>query len=211
MRSDSNFSVTKNLHRWKRSLDERLLRVLMDASETLKWTWNTDKKNPKQFPMNTDYALHELKGAIKQAIRGNTSNARKTNFRLPPPPPPPSRLAELVSEGTIQTVYEQQNNGNYRDALKEAAACTEAGSLVWRKIWRAIDAAYQIDRCSPALAPKPKVHFLHRNLLEIAKMSGVGDLSHSGMVEFLDDTCPCGKAHKTDALRKLGDRLFGKK
>ena len=54
--------------------------------------------------------------------------------------------------------------------------------------------------------PKPKVHFLHRELLGIAKSVEPG-LSKEGLAEFLDFICPCGKKHKPEAIRKLGERL----
>jgi hypothetical protein len=200
--------VGRNLHRWKLSLnDEHLLRVLEEAARTLEWAWKTDMQDRKSYPANTDHALCGIKEQIKRRL--DPPKMGQENSSIKPPLPPPTCLSELVSEGTIESVYEQQNDENYKDALKQAALWNDGDLLVWRKIWRAIDAAYQIDRYGYQLAPKPRVHFLHRNLLEIANMTGIAELTHSGIVEFLDDTCPCGKTHKTDALRKLKDRMFG--
>jgi len=56
-------------------------------------------------------------------------------------------------------------------------------------------------------APRPRVHFLHRELLDIVESEHLRDLSLEGIVEFLDDICPCGKKHKPDAVRKLRKRL----
>lgn len=128
------------------------------------------------------------------------------SFKLPPPPPPPKRLSELVDEKTIRTVYEQQNAGTYREALKLAASGDRKASLAWRKILHAVEAAYFINHYGDDAAPKPRVHFLHRELLEIADATDLKELTHQGFAEFLDDVCPCDKNHKTDAIRKLRKR-----
>lgn len=64
-------------------------------------------------------------------------------------------------------------------------------------------AAYGID------LPRPKVHVLHRGLLEIAEQLIIDEAD--GIVEFLDDVCPCGKTHSHEALRKLLDRVKAQK
>lgn len=54
--------------------------------------------------------------------------------------------------------------------------------------------------------PKPKVHFLHRELLGIAKSVEPG-LNKEGLADFLDYICPCGQKHNAEAIRKLGKRV----
>ena len=57
--------------------------------------------------------------------------------------------------------------------------------------------------------PRPKVKLLHRGLLEIAKQLIIDE--PDGIVEFLDDVCPCGKKHSIEALKKLRDRVLAQK
>jgi hypothetical protein len=197
--------VGKDQHRWQKSIDDRALGVLKRAKERLEWAWKTDIRTPSSYPSNTGYAFHEIKGDLRARISEGEQIQRQL-VEIPPPPPPPKRLSELVREQTIRAVYEQQNEGNYQEALRQAACGNPKGDLIWRKIWRAIDAAYAIDRYGEELAPKPRVQFLHRNMLEIADLAGLGDLHHEGTVEFLNDTCPCGRKHKSDAVRKLRRR-----
>lgn len=55
--------------------------------------------------------------------------------------------------------------------------------------------------------PKPKVNFLHRELLAIAESLKLNELTTEGLAEFLDDLCPCGKTHNGEAIRKLTKRV----
>jgi hypothetical protein len=52
-------------------------------------------------------------------------------------------------------------------------------------------------------------HVLHRGLLGIAEHLIIDD--PDGIVEFLDDVCPCGKKHSIEALKKLQDRVRAQK
>ena len=162
-------------------------------------------QSPKSYPVNTDYAFCEIKRQITDSFRSKSAIVKRI-VKLPPPPPPPRCLSELVDERTIMTLYEEQNDGSYRDALRQAASGNKKSYLVWRKIWRAVDAAYQVGCYGIELAPLPRVHFLHRNILEIANLAGLGIMTHEGMAEFFADTCPCGKEHKCEAIRKLRRR-----
>jgi hypothetical protein len=78
-----------------------------------------------------------------------------------------------------------------------------------RKITRALDLAYLIIYQGIEQAPKPRVHFLHRSLLDIADSAHLRDLTPEGIVEFFDDVCPCGVKHRQDAIRKLRKRRTG--
>jgi hypothetical protein len=199
--------VSKNQHRWKRSLDDKNRRLLEEAADTLAWAWKTDMKDPKSHPMNTELALSGIRKQIKDRQLPSRNANPAMVFELPAPPPPPKCFSELVNEGTIRAVYENQNAGSYKDALKRAAKEDDA---TFRKILNAIGQAYHIDRAGPEVAPKPRNHFLHRNLLELAALVGLDDLNHQGVVEFLDDLCPCAIRHQTDAIRKLRQRLAAK-
>ena len=198
--------VSRNQHRWRRSLDDENRRLLDEAANRLAWAWETDMEDPKSYPMNTDYAFSEIKRQIKDRQLPDRIANRTRVFDLPAPPPPPKCFAELVHEGTIRAVYENQNAGSYNDALKRAAKEDHA---TFRKILNAIGQAYLIDHAGPEVAPKPRNHFLHRNLLEIANSLDLSDLKHVGILEFFDDLCPCGKAHQPDAIRKLRKRWLG--
>jgi hypothetical protein len=197
--------VGKNQHRWKNSVDKRIRSVLEEAAKALEWAWNLDKESPRSFPLNTWYLFSEIEEQLQDQPKVHK------NIKLPPPPPPPKRVSELVDERTIRAVYEQQNAGTYREALKLAASDDGKASLAWRKILHAVEAAYFINHYGEQAAPKPRVHFLHRELLEIADAVDLKELTHQGIVEFLDDLCPCGKRHKAEAIRKLRKRWSGTK
>jgi hypothetical protein len=184
-------------HRWKNNLDERLTAVFEDTAGYLKWAWQEDCKHPKSYPVNTAYAFVEIDREIADP------NRKPKRVKLPRPRIPKT-LLELVDERAIKVIYEDQNTGSYEEAIKEAYGFS--GSRAWRKIWRAIDAAYFV-RFGDEHAPKPRVHFLHRRLLELANSEPLTGLTLVGLLGFLDDLCPCGEKHKPDAIRKLHDRF----
>lgn len=188
------------------SLNESSQQALEGDAETLAWTWNRDMESPKSYPINTDYAFCQIKQRIRNSKLSRPQTEQKLSG-LPPPPPPPKQFSKLVYEGTICAAYEDQNAGRYIDALKQAALGDHAA---FHKILKAIDRAYLIEHFGLDAAPKPRNHFLHRNLLEIADLIGVSDMKHEGILEFLDDLCPCGKMHRPDAIRKLRKRVAPK-
>ncbi|HXY11263.1 MAG TPA: hypothetical protein VEI52_25745 [Terriglobales bacterium] len=191
-------NVGRNQHRWKKWIgDDRVRSILEQAAENLKWAWTVDEKDPKSYPVHTSHVL----GQIEQQLRQQPS--ARTITVLPDPVPLPQSLSELVDERTIRAIYEDQNDGSYEDALREAAGFE--GASAWRKILRAVDLAYEIDNFGIA-APKPRVHFLHRSLLALVNSADLHDMSLEGVVEFFDDICPCGKRHNPDAIRKLRKR-----
>jgi hypothetical protein len=200
-----NLKVGKNQHRWKHSVDDRVQSVLEGAVEALDWAWYRDKESPRSFPSNTFNLFMQIVQQLQDEPKVQKS------FKLPPLPPPPKRLSELVDEKTIRTIYEQQNAGTYREALKLAASGDRKASLAWRKILYAVEASYFINRYGEQAAPRPRVHFLHRELLKITDATDLKELTHQGIAEFLDDLCPCGKKHKADTIRKLRKRWSGTK
>ena len=138
----------------------------------------------------------------------SVANFRKIHQTNPscPHPPPLLCLSDLVDEKTIKAVYELQNDGRYEDALRLAAPGDRESHIVRRKILYAVSAAYLIHSFGDEFIPKPEVQFLHRNLLKIADLVGMNELTHRGIAEFTDDLCPCGKEHKAGTIGRLRKR-----
>lgn len=181
--------------------------MLMDGGEQLAWAWELDMEHPNSYPLNTYHAFHEIKKRIAERRPQNRAEMPNTTLqRGIRRTPPPESFSQLVGEGTIRAVYEEQNGGSYIDALKRARSGGKSATQAFRKILNAVEAAYYIEHGGDDSAPKPRVNFLHRNLLEIADLLLLSELTHEGLVEFLDDLCPCGKRHKPDAIRKLRQR-----
>ncbi len=199
-----NANVHQNRHRWKEWLGENMIGVLDDAVARLRWAWDQDLKHPKSYPVNTSYAFGEI-GQWVRETQSDSAGERKTGkvprFR------PPRRFSDLVDDRTLKALYEEQNSGSYFEALKCAASADKSAHFVFHKILKLVEPAYVIGHFGDGLAPKPRVHFLHRNLLEIADLIHLSVLTHKGIIEFLDDLCPCGKVHRTDAIRKLRKRF----
>jgi hypothetical protein len=205
-----NPNVGKNQHRWQKSLDADICGVLENAAARLEWAWNLDLKSPKSYPWNTYYSFHEINEWIEECQRKGQPEVERKGLRLRRSRPP-RRFSELVDEGVIKAVYEDQNAGSYNDALKCAASADKSAHRTFRKILNAVEPAYLISHFGDDFAPKPRVHFLHRNLLELAESLLLSDLRHEGIVEFLDDLCPCRKRHTADAIRKLRKRAVGRR
>jgi hypothetical protein len=179
--------------------------VLEDAGERLKWAWERDMKYPNSYPLNTSFAFHEIKGRIVE-LRSPSQAEKKTLKLALVRHPPPRSFSDLVGNGTIRAVYEEQNVGSYVDALARARSGDKSATRAFQEILNAVEAAYYIEHFGVDAAQKPRVHFLHGKLLAIADLSGVSDLTPTGFVEFLDDLCPCRKKHTPDAIRKLRKR-----
>jgi hypothetical protein len=194
-------NMSKNRHRWKELLGDHAVGALEEAAKEFRLSWEADTKSPEYYPLHTEIAF----GETKARLRGEPQV--QGPIKLPPPAPPPRCLSELLKEKTIKAVYEDQNNGSYEDALKIAGGEDEKAHLTFRKLLRAIEAAYEIRAYGWEAIPIPRVHFLHRNLLEIAALVQLNDLTHQGLVEFFDDVCPCGEKHNAEAIRKLRKRL----
>lgn len=191
-----------NQHRWKNSAIGQI-QHLENAARELKESWSIDGGDPRSYPFMSEIVLNELRDRIRN---------RPRSTKLPPAPEPqpesePETLMDLIEEKIVRAVYEDQNSGSYKAALKRASLGGKRGLAVWRKILRSIDRAYDIGIHGAEVAPMPRVHFLHRELLEIARLLKMDDLTSEGFVEFFDDMCPCGKKHHADAIRKLGQRI----
>lgn len=200
-----NPNVGKNQHRWKSSLGDDICGVLDDAAARLAWAWKVDMKYPRSFPMNTSYTFGEIDEWIKECQRGGEPKVERKGLPVPRSRPP-KRFSDLVDDRVIRAVFEDQNVGSYSDALKLAASGNNAAHFIFRKILKAVAPAYLISHFGFEFIPKPRVHFLHRTLLDLAESLHISDLKHEGIVEFLDDLCPCRKRHTADAIRKLRKR-----
>lgn len=174
--------------------------MLEEAARGLRWAWRVDGESPKKFPVNTWYMFIQIDEQLKNIPMS------RTGIKIPPPPPPPEKLSDLLQEPTIRAAYQDQHDGSYEDALRQAAKGQGEGYSAWRKIMRALDLAYVIMYQGLDFAPMPRVHFLHRSLLEVADSEHLCDLNLNGIVEFFEDVCPCGKKHQPDAIRKLRKR-----
>lgn len=117
---------------------------------------------------------------------------------------------ELVPESLVKSVWEDQHAGRFEWAIRQASgADLDDPHQCWKvfqKILRAIEAAYYVERWGLELLPRPKINFLHRELLEIANAAGLSDLNERGLAEFLDDLCPCGLKSHREAFRKAMSR-----
>jgi hypothetical protein len=193
-----------NQHRWRESIGDEVLGVIDDAKGQLAWAWKTDAS--WDYPVHTDQALFEIKAALKKdyAQSNDESPSTPTKLRLKRTI---KSLSELVSERTIELVYESQNSDTYNHALNcTAFARDESAFVSFGKLLNAIEKAYEIDKFGIERFPKPRIHLLHRRLLELANQIGISDLTHSGILEFLNDLCPCGKKHTFESIRKLRER-----
>ncbi len=198
--------VAENQHRWKLSLATETCRLLEEFSEILAWAWGLDKQDQKSYPHNTGLAFHQIKNEIADSQSPQKEPQKRHGHKLLIGPPSAKTFPDLVKELAIKRVYEDQNAGQYKDALRRAA---RGDNKIFRKILKAVDSAYVIRQRGAEAARPPRVHFLHRSLLELAELCGLNDLTDEGIVEFLEDMCPCGKVHQLDAIRKLRERWAG--
>jgi hypothetical protein len=167
-------NVRENQHRWKKSLTARTCDLLEEAIPELEWAWRKDRRGRgKSYPLHTDYFFGELKMRLRELSTLQESPKLRLQRRRPP-----RQLADLISDKTVMGVYEEQNEGSYENALRQAALGFGGGHRAWSKIRRAIDWAYEIDYLGVEAAPKPRLHFLHRNLFEIAELVEINDLKH---------------------------------
>jgi hypothetical protein len=176
---------------------------LENAAIELKESWSIDSGDPRSYPFMSEIVLNELRNQIRNRPR----STKLPPVHEPQPQPAPESLMDLIEEKIVRDVYEDQNIGSYKDALTKASSGGKRGLAVWRKILRSIHRAYEIGIHGAEVAPKPRVHFLHRELLDLMKLLEIDDITREGFAEFFDDMCPCGKSHRADTIRKLGLRI----
>jgi hypothetical protein len=199
--------VAENQHRWKLSLPIETCRLIEEFSEILAWAWGLDKQDRKSYPHNTGLAFHQIKNELADSQSPPKEPPKRHGHKLVIRFPSAKAFPELVNEIAIKRVYEDQNAGKYKDALRRAA---RGDTKTFRKILKAVDSAYVIGQRGAEAARPPRIHFLHRSLLELAELCGLNCLTDEGIVEFLEDMCPCGKVHQLDAIRKLRERWAGR-
>jgi hypothetical protein len=191
-----------NEHRWKKSLDVRIVGVLEEAAEQLRISWKFDGEYPNSYPLNTDHVLSETMARLTNEARVAHSLNVLRKSRVPV-----KSLYDLIDESTVRRLYEQQHSGGYSQALRQASEGYGSGLAAWKRIVACLVPGYLLAFEGTDGIPKPRVHFLHRSLLEIAKSLELNHLTKEGMGEFLDDVCPCGKKHNAEAIRKLRKRV----
>lgn len=201
MRGLQCLSMNGNRHRWKLSIENQdVIKLLEGTADQLRNTWQWEARNPKSYPLNSSYVI----STTKSNLRGDSPRKLSKIAYLTKP----RHFSELLPEVQIKATYEDHNSGSYEEAL--AIACEEPTKESWaafQKILRAMERVYLASYFGVEMLPAPKVNFLHRKLLEIADLAGLGDLTYAGLVEFLNDLCPCGKKHTKEAIRKLRKRL----
>jgi hypothetical protein len=198
--------VAENQHRWKLSLATETCRLLDEFSEVLAWAWGIDTRDQKSYPHNASLAFHTIKNEIANSERPQKQPIPTKRRGILIRQPSARVFSELVDETAIKRVYEDQNADLYKSALLQAA---RGDAKVFRKILRAVDSAYVIGQRGAEAARPPRIHFLHRSLLELAELCRLDGLTDEGMVEFLEDLCPCGQPHQSDAIRKFRKRWSG--
>lgn len=191
-------------HAWERWVDEETRHRLWAARRLLRSAWDSDRKSPKQYPVDTSWALARIEESVAKHIpdKDTTASLRKMLH--------PRTLAELVPEAQISAVWEEYNSGTFKDAIRRAARInydnTKKSWKLFKTITRAMEVSYLASFLGPEFLSKPKVNILHTGLNQIAKVAGLGGQTQTGFAEFLDDLCPCGlKSHK-GAVRKLSKR-----
>jgi hypothetical protein len=197
--------VSKNQHRWRQWVtDEHKLRVIDGAREHLAWAWETDRD--WSYPVHTDEAFSDIKRQIEDIDSPRKEQSRGES-RMPLPKRTIENLSELISDRTVEIVYESQNSGSYKEALNYAAfGQNRSAFMTFRRILKAAEDAFEIDHIGIERLPKPRIHLLHRRLLELADHLGLSGLTHAGIWEFFSDLCPCSKRHTIEAIRKLRKR-----
>jgi hypothetical protein len=207
----SIWNVAKNQHRrWKNWLSEQARIVLEESAGRLNRAWAVDKKRRNSYPRNTDREfslIHDRLGPNSRV----SSRIEQHDQELPSPPPAPASLSDLLHEKTVKAIFEEQNGGSYEDALRLAIGGEPKGAAAWRKILQALNAAFLTRYYGDDFIPKPRVQFLHRNVLELAAVVEIDDVKYEALAEFFDDLCPCGERHKPDAVRKLRKRWQDRK
>jgi hypothetical protein len=126
--------------------------------------------------MNTSYAFCEIDEWIKECQRRGEPRIERKGLPIPSSRPA-TRFSDLVDDGVIRAIFEDQNAGSYSAALKLAASGDKEAHRTFRKILKAVAPAYLICHFGDDTAPKPRVHFLHRNLLELATSLDLSDLT----------------------------------
>src|SRR5271156_3768468 len=128
-------------HAWADWVDEETSHRLWEAKELLKSAWDSDRKSPRRYPMDTSWALAEIEQSLakKKPDKPTKISLRKWLN--------PRTLAALVPEAQISAVWEEYNSGTFKNAIKLAAEInyknTKKSWKLFKTIIRAIEATYQ--------------------------------------------------------------------
>lgn len=187
-------------HRWEEWIEsEGVKKLLWKWREQLKIAWGWDREHPASHPINTSYALAEMRESLSRRTRKQKISIRTRE---------PRSLAELFPEKLVEIIWEEHHSGSLTDAIRRAARVEEEKKS-WKAlqgIIRAMEIAFLVSYIGIEMLPRPKVSILHRGLDQIAKAVGLKDQTEEGFAEFLDDICPCGIKNHKGAVRKLGSR-----
>jgi hypothetical protein len=195
-------------HGWENYLvgqDDKIA-ILWASRVPLRLVWDQERKDAESYPLGTALYLSEI---VQQIAR--TSPHWKPRKKEPRPNPrKPYSFSELVSEKLIEIVWEAQQNGKYKTALRKAAAIRPSNVkecwATFQTIIRAMESAYLADFLGMEFLRKPKVQILHTGLRKIANAAGCRDITKGAFAEFLDDICPCGLKEHGGAARHLALR-----
>lgn len=183
------------------SLGEQRVATVVNFAKDLRLAWKNDSRYPRSYPEATDWWFTE----IAQQLNDKGASRVRTG-KLPDifQTPAAQHVGDLFDEQSIKAVYEDMNSDHYDDALKLADSGKPGATKAIHKLLKAAQVSDLIER--GFAHPHPRVHFLHRRLLDFAAMLGLDDLTNKGLEEFFGDLCPCGRKHNAEALRKLRKR-----
>jgi hypothetical protein len=174
------------------------------ARGLLKSAWDSDQKSPRQYPMDTSWALAQVEQSVAKYKPDKPTRISLRKLLNP------RTLAELVPEAQISAVCEEYNSGTFKNAIKLAAKInyenTKKSWKLFKTITRAIEATYLASFLGHEFLSKPKVNILHTGLYRIAQATELADQNKEGFAQFLDDICPCGLKNHKGAVRKLLER-----
>jgi hypothetical protein len=191
-------------HPWEELIEfESHRQLLWQSKSQLEIAWKRDKMFGNQYPINTHHVIAELKRKLSKRRPGGQVWRMLIHKA-------PNRLAELVPEKLIKSVWQNQHEGSFLSAIRRAADGgtvndPKQGWKAFQEIIRAVETAYLVGQLGFEFLPRPKVSILHRGLDQVERTADLG-LTEEGFAGFLDDLCPCGRRNHGGAVRKLSSR-----
>jgi len=176
------------------------IKLLLEAKDQIRQGWDWDDQGTKSFPMNTAQLLYEIEGRLK----GRRPRHRKP--RKLPHPAVPKRLQDILPESTVRRVHEYLHEEPFHEALAELHEPNNRSRALHR-IKETIDSSLYAEHYGYESLPKPRGHWLHRQVLGALTAVAPGKLSDSEMVKLFDYICPCGSEHNREAMKKFRWRL----
>ena len=125
-------------HRWEKMVDpDEAVPLLWEAKKKLKASWNWDQQDPMRYPINTSYALSEIRASLSKRVR---SYRVKTLCK----PKKPRKLADLVPENLIKIIWEEQKRWHlYRSLKIEPLWLTSKGMKRARKLSKGLSVQWR--------------------------------------------------------------------